>query len=495
MGIELRIFHPMCCPKRTAFKACVLTTFLLFFFTFIFAQEAPSAADVAYIRDVEKMIGEGNLSDAKQMILLRLSNNEDDGKAYFYLAEIHYCNEKYEDAIQTAETALRYLKEYDSVYIAETHYLKSKAYFELEKYDNVIPEMDLAISIRPFVSDYLVFRGLAYFYLEDYDNSEIDFRNALTYESTNHDALLGIALIKMTSDLYDSALKTVNRVISYDDKYSPAYVIRSTIRLQMGEIEKACDDVIKALEIDDSEEARDLLLILANQYYSQVLSKLESKAKLDSEKWQPYLDLVNSITDTNDIPSDFDVSDFYVEEVYGNDVYQDVLPEPDIDHSQEYKPTEIEQVEPEPTEELFELKYTISNRRHLFNDVKINNLKTRLFYIPSQSGFRITQSQASQLLKLSYFDETSISFPTGDDNASANLKATGKIPIGSVLNLESVIIGDLELTNVRVIVVENEGVAFSMGGTDIPSIIEIEDDAENKKLIIHKSIEDIQTEE
>lgn len=196
--------------------------------------------------------------------------NFDDGIRAFY-------DMKYNDAIK-----------YFNIYIQgmpndyQGYMYKGLSYMGLKLYQDAQDQLDLAVSLQPFNSELLTYRGYLFLFRDMPDRSDKDFSDAITYDIKNIHAYMGKAVNDFNEDKYQMALRFFDAAESLQVTSYWLYFMRGICYLYLDDSSRAYTDLEKSINLDPSNSLvntsysrqmdRNLILI----YYKIILSILDN---------------------------------------------------------------------------------------------------------------------------------------------------------------------------------------------------------------------------
>jgi tetratricopeptide (TPR) repeat protein len=208
-------------------------------------------------------------------------------------------NGDYQLAINDYTSDILYNNHDDVKEIANVYKLRGDNYTELEKYKEAINDYNAALKINPDLEGVYVARGDAYMYNGDYELSSLDYTSAMPFYQNN-----SRKLSKLYSDRSDNerdinqfnkSLEDVNKAISLNPASGSAYWSRGLLNTQIGECRLAIEDYTKAMELYKS--SKNILALLhngiASEYYvlkedQKVIDECTTSIALAPDKSSPY---------------------------------------------------------------------------------------------------------------------------------------------------------------------------------------------------------------
>ncbi len=135
------------------------------------------------------------------------------------------------------------------------------ALFKLERYKEAMKYYDKSIEIKPNYGDAYGNRGGARFQLGDLEGAMQDFNKALQLNPEYPLAYFNRAIIKQQKlKDYKGAIEDCTKAIKYKRRngYPEAFYIRAQCKVELNQMQSACDDFQKALQLGVNQAARDI---------------------------------------------------------------------------------------------------------------------------------------------------------------------------------------------------------------------------------------------
>jgi tetratricopeptide (TPR) repeat protein len=168
---------------------------------------------------IASLIASGQYARAKGVIADGRASIDDSQTAEFTLAEarLYGAQKQYDSAIESADAAMKQMKDYwDSLIAAggmtansarldglpsnyyEALLIKAYAYRDMRHWDKAIAEFDLYLDYEPTAADILIDRGMAKIETGDKSGAEADLRKALGFIPDSTEALRGLEKLGVT---------------------------------------------------------------------------------------------------------------------------------------------------------------------------------------------------------------------------------------------------------------------------------------------------------
>ena len=223
-----------------------------------------------------------------------LADNPKNGYALLGLSIMQGAIDDYAECFEAVTNALQYLPQKDKGSMARAYTIRGKAYTALGDTIKGLEDYTLAINFDPKCEHAYEDRGEALYRLENYDESDKDYAKLLELNPGGNVPYLGLGRNAHWRGEYDKAIDYFNRVIKIfpDDDQNFAY--RAQSFLAKGEYVKAAEDIIKALELDNSHFAFTQMFDFPVEQLPVMIAKLKAKGKEDSHNgmWNYYAGLL-----------------------------------------------------------------------------------------------------------------------------------------------------------------------------------------------------------
>lgn len=265
------------------------------------------------------------------VILVGCTQNKETDNRTFFKAERAYFED--EDNVKAFDLLNEVLE--DEPYHVDALFLRSRIYFEADKFDNAI--RDITLAIRNYKGEPQVYRStlyhsaatycsnagdiesaitnekkavkwakrdreervqdykfcLAQYYYENDDNEAAEkvYNSMLKDDSTDIAAMVGLARNMNDRGEYQAVLELMDKAAGYDGSYAEIYKMRMHAYFELEEYDKAIDDaVIYIRNEQDEDDDFDVQPYLQKHYaYAVARIKKEIKTSSDNQKLQDLL--------------------------------------------------------------------------------------------------------------------------------------------------------------------------------------------------------------
>ncbi|MFP4051138.1 MAG: tetratricopeptide repeat protein [Thermoplasmata archaeon] len=134
--------------------------------------------------------------------------------------------------------------------IKESWFLLSKAYHEIESYQNEIDALEQAIKLDEIYLEAWKAKGEAHYNNEDLDEAILCFKKALEIEPESPETWNNIGLCYLKKGELDEALRSLDSAISIDESFVQALMNKAQIFEKQGKIDKTTEVSGKLIEIE-----------------------------------------------------------------------------------------------------------------------------------------------------------------------------------------------------------------------------------------------------
>lgn len=206
----------------------------------------------AYLEKGEIYSEIGDSIEALYCADMVLEHDEDDIEALYLRAYVLYVHfNKLDEALDDIERSIWLDPSYP-----QDHCLQAEILLDMWEYDAALESIDRAIEMEPKDPYYYYIRACIKEAKTDYEGAQKDLEKALRFDNDEQCTpciYFELAFIKDELGELQNAIDGYSKVIEFDPKYSEAYYNRAMCYLELDEIEAACADLDKALELGDKD--------------------------------------------------------------------------------------------------------------------------------------------------------------------------------------------------------------------------------------------------
>ena len=258
------------------------------------AQKVKRPDTYNYNRGVE-LLNNDELDEGIEYLEAELKENPKNSYAILWMTVAYYAKEDYSSALTNINKALNLLPKKDKEYRAFAYNVRSRLYKILGEDEKALTDLSKSVELQPENTDFLEERAQIYFEREEYELSNKDYKKISELDEGSVMGYMGVGRNAMKQKRYDDALKQFDYVVKMASDYASGYSFRAEAYIKKGEYNKAADDIVVALDIDNDNKAFYLLSEIADSAKMVMEAKLKAKGLKDknSPKWQLYLGIVN----------------------------------------------------------------------------------------------------------------------------------------------------------------------------------------------------------
>lgn len=402
-----------------------------------------------------------------------------------------YCLGILNESAKKYETAIEAYKKYmDQDPDAIIAYRLMNCYEDLGNWKAAFEYIDKAIEMEPEDLDYVDAKAHLYWYSGDLDSAIEEISKCVEGDPESYEYYDQRGWYRQYNNDLDGALEDYGTAIILEPKQAYSYMCRGRLYLIRGESDLAKEDFTKCTQLDsipNTSAAYSWFYLGDNGKAVSIMDKL-----LEDDPEDNYYDAACLYSLMNEKEKALDYMKKALESGFNN--FNHMLRDTDLDNirdTEEYKSLveqyasklvdalEESEEEAEWVETVVEVPFTRSGG---VTKVKceINGLPLSFIFDTGASTVSISSLEATFMYKNDYLSAKDIV------GKSAFVDANGDISIGTVINLNKVTFGGLELDNVRASVVSNDKAPLLLGQTVLSRLGKVEIDYERSVLIITK---------
>lgn len=270
-------------------------------FTFIFLnsfgqdKKTPARPDTYnYLRGMEALQNRNN-EEALEFFNKEIKENSKNGYAYFWIAMIHGQQEEYGKAITAVNLSIKNLPKKDSEYLYLAYETRAHIYIEIEDTIAAISDLTTAIKILPEEEEAYEKRAQIYYEQKKYDLADSDYKKLIELDRGGFKGYMGIGIIRNAQELWDDAIIQFDYVAKLHSDYSLVYAYRAESYIGQKNWDKATDDLVTSLRIENNEKAFYMMQDLEDVPFTKLKAKfqIESVKEPNTDKWPYYLGVIH----------------------------------------------------------------------------------------------------------------------------------------------------------------------------------------------------------
>lgn len=241
-----------------------------------------------YVRGVEA-INAQNYDEALEYLNKELSANPKSGYVFSMLSLTKLYQGEYGEALNTADRALKLLPKKDKEYLTFTYSTRAEVYLILEDTTKALVDYATAIKISPEDSKSYERRAQIYFEQKKYDLSDADYRNVIALNQGDVMGYMGLGRNANKQERWKEAIEQFDHVEKLTKDYASVYSFRAESYIGLKDWNKATDDIIRALAINNDNRAFGLMQTEDEDFFKLMVTKLKIQMKKSSmESLWPY---------------------------------------------------------------------------------------------------------------------------------------------------------------------------------------------------------------
>ena len=272
---------------------------LLFIFIFLNSlgqgKKTPARPDTYNSLRGMEALRNGNNEEALEFLNKEIEENPKNGYAYSWIAMIHGQQEEYGLAITAANLSIKHLPKKDSEYLYFAYQTRAHIYVEIEDTIAAISDYTTAIKILPEEEDAYEKRAQIYYEQKKYDLADSDYKKLIELNRGGVMGYMGIGRNRNAQKLWDDAIIQFDYVAKLHSDYSLVYAFRAESYIGKKNWDKATDDLVTALKIEDNEKAFYLMQDLEDVPLAKLKAKfqIQSAKEPNNDKWPFYLGFIH----------------------------------------------------------------------------------------------------------------------------------------------------------------------------------------------------------
>ncbi len=169
-------------------------------------------------------------------------------------------------------------------YLAEPYYFRAVSKFMLDDFKGAEEDATECLNRNPYYTSAYQLRGASRQNQENYELAAVDYQRSLEFFPEDRITLVNMGIVNIEMEQYDIAEKFFDVLLNRYTDYTPGYLARSHMYLQMKDTTNALNDLNYAIEIDpytsQSFSARGLLYFQKGEY-NNALADLDEAIRLD----------------------------------------------------------------------------------------------------------------------------------------------------------------------------------------------------------------------
>ncbi len=234
-----------------------------------------------------------DFSSAISYIKKHLRQNPNDAFGWTCLAGINSEADNETEAQKAIDKAVKCpVNESDPELLNWLYYTQSTVYMYLEDTEKTIEALNKAASYLPGDVDTYMRLGNLYKMQHEYDLAMVNYGLAVQYDRDNVEGYLGLGTVAGSLKKRDDAIKAYTMAIKLRPEFAECYALRAVEYYNAWEYDKAMDDIISALELENNNARALWVLDYVKDAAPDVAEKaLKKKAKKSKDNsWLKLID-------------------------------------------------------------------------------------------------------------------------------------------------------------------------------------------------------------
>jgi clan AA aspartic protease (TIGR02281 family) len=406
------------------------------------------------------------------------------------LAGVYEANKRYLMAIQIYNDIEREVGEN-----AILCYHRGENFDQIGFYDLAISEYNAGIKLDPDAEYLYLERAASYNAQRKFDEAITDINRAIQLKPMDVRAYFSLAWSKwLYKKDYPGAIEDISLVITMQDEYQSAHLMRGRIYQKIGKNPLAEADFNKIVELNDTNTSLAYALIFLNKL-KEARIIIDTLIERDSTDYYEYACLFSNL-------KEYQKAIHYLRKTF-DDGWRDFVHienDPDIDNIRnltdftnliaEYKAKYAKELSDYEIQGKYGATTSASNTQIYIVPIKklksnlyevicsVNGVPMKFLYDTGASGVLLSKTEADFLLKNDYLKSTDFG------QKVRNRMANGSLVEGVTLRIRKFKIGDLELENIEGSVIDNSDVDLLLGQSVLQKFGKIEIDNEKSVMII-----------
>ncbi len=218
---------------------------LTLYFVLLLFSLSISQTNAKY-NNIDGLIEKNSIIDAMTALKELKENFAKDstsGEYWLRYSKASYILYKYEEAKLGIDKAIK-LNPKNS----ELYFEKGLLYNRISELDVAFTELDKAVNLNP-KGIYLYWRGIVRQRLKKMEEAKTDYRSAIESGFECAELYSNFSIILCENENYEEALRMINKAITFNTKYPQAYSARSKINVYLLNIDSACIDRERAIQM------------------------------------------------------------------------------------------------------------------------------------------------------------------------------------------------------------------------------------------------------
>lgn len=146
----------------------------------------------------------------------------------------------------------------DSLFL-DAYLLRGRALSRMGRHELSLADLQAGLEISPNHPEFLNELAQEYYYIRDYDQASGTLAKLIEEDSTDPSNYYRLGLIHYDQDHYENAVAQFSKAIQFDEDHLQALEMRGSSFLRKNEIEKACEDWQRAMNLGSGNVEADVI--------------------------------------------------------------------------------------------------------------------------------------------------------------------------------------------------------------------------------------------
>ena len=238
------------------------------------SRQSISKALEAYYEDEDQ-------EKALELVNAILDDSPEHLDARFLRSKIYWDNDKYDAALRDVTYAIKKFKGKPDVNKSTLYGLRGAIYSDMERYADAAKDYQMAAKLArkdnpERVQNYMFDYAQVLYSTDNLTGAEKVYFQMLKDDPGDCAAMIGLARNYMDQERYDEAMKYIQEAESYDASYSEIYRFKMQVLDKTGNTDEAIDAALKYCAMDD-EPALAPIAHIAEKHYTYAVAKIKAE--------------------------------------------------------------------------------------------------------------------------------------------------------------------------------------------------------------------------
>lgn len=222
-------------------------------------------------------VSEENYSEASEFFSKALDESPKEAQAHIGMALCYFNTNNPGEALNSTNNALKYASKKDNETRLAALNLRGAIYLQLGDSLSALDDFSKMVNIDPKSVDGYVKRGQLLFDLKRYDESDADYRRITSLSPGSTLGYMGLGRNALRCNHLSEAIANFDKAAKLDPAFSTALAFRGEAYMAAGDYNRAADDLVEALAIDNSSKAYYQMLEMPEKGLPALRARLTAK--------------------------------------------------------------------------------------------------------------------------------------------------------------------------------------------------------------------------